>query len=90
MIDNYYLFNNLPELDLHGLPRDIARAELINFIDDNLKLKNEIIEIIHGIGNGDLKDEVHNYLKNCNDILEYKLKNDNSGVTIALLNLKNN
>lgn len=85
MINDYYLIRNIPSIDLHGLPRDIARSNLMEFIDDNLKLGNKYIEIIHGIGEGVLKEEVHDELKHNKNIIDFKTKNNNSGATIALL-----
>jgi dsDNA-specific endonuclease/ATPase MutS2 len=61
MIDPFIL--NLPELDLHGFDRVSALIATEEFINDNIKLQNKRIIIIHGIGNGILKKEIHNYLK---------------------------
>jgi len=47
--------DNLPTIDLHGFDRDYARIKVLEFINDNIILKNDIIVIVHGIGNGILK-----------------------------------
>ena len=77
--------DNLPSIDLHGLDRDTARVKVLEFINDNLILKNKIICIVHGIGSGILKDEVHNTLKHNKNVEDYKLFYNNSGCTIVKL-----
>ena len=57
------LYNNLPTLDLHGVDRDYARILINEFIDDNYKLGNKYIAIVHGKGEGVLKKRVHELLK---------------------------
>lgn len=79
--------NNLPSIDLHGLDRDTARVKVLDFIKDNKSMKNEIICIVHGIGSGILKDEVHNTLKRNKDVIEYKLFYNNTGCTISKIRI---
>jgi len=78
-----------PKIDLHGYDRDSARMVTNDFIEENYILGNDTILIIHGIGTGILKNEVHNVLKMNKRVLEYKLDNFNSGCTIVKLNVKN-
>ncbi len=85
MINDYYLERVIPTLDLHGLSRDIARSNLIEFIKDNVKLKYKYIRIVHGIGEGILKEEVHDTLEKSKDVIDYKLEINNPGSTIVLL-----
>ena len=80
MLDKY-----LPKLDLHGLDRDYARILLREFIEDNRKLGNKTIEIIHGKGKGILKRVVHEELKINKLVESYKLDNFNDGCTIVIL-----
>ena len=75
--------NNLPSIDLHGLDRDTARLQVLEFIKDNKTIKNEIICIVHGIGNGIIKNEVHNTLKRNKNVIDYKLFYNNTGCTIV-------
>lgn len=75
--------NNLPSIDLHGLDRDTARLKVLEFIKDNKIIKNEIICIVHGIGNGIIKTEVHNTLKRNKNVIDYKLFYNNTGCTIV-------
>ena len=76
-IDSY------PKLDLHGFDRETARVATNDFIRDNIKLKNDIIVIIHGIGNGIVKESVHNALRKNKDVIEYKTFYNNNGSTIV-------
>lgn len=75
--------NNFPSIDLHGFDRDTARVKVLEFINDNICMKNDIICIIHGIGNGILKNEIHTTLKRCKNVLDYKLFYNNTGCTIV-------
>lgn len=90
MIDNYMLYKNIPTLDLHGLDRYSAIYEVNVFINDNIKLNNKLLKIVHGIGEGILKNEVHKYLKNKKEVKDYKIDIYNIGTTIVELNLKGN
>lgn len=81
--------DNFNRLDLHGLDRDTARVLVNDFIKDNIKLKNDIIVIIHGIGSGILRKTVHETLKNNKNIIEYKTFYNNNGETIAKIKISN-
>ena len=74
-----------PKIDLHGYDRDSARMATNDFIDENIFLGNDTIIIIHGIGSGIVKEEVHNTLKVNKKVIEYKTDNFNSGCTIVKL-----
>jgi len=76
-----------PSIDLHGFDRDSARMAVNDFVNENLFLKNEIIVIIHGIGTGIVKKEVHEALRVNKRVLEYKTDNFNSGCTIVKLDI---
>ena len=80
-------YNNIPSIDLHGETRDSARVLVMEFINDNIKLKNEKVLINHGIGSGALKNEVHKNLKINKKVKSYKLDNFNSGCTVVELNI---
>lgn len=79
--------DNLPTIDLHGFDRDYARIKVIEFINDNIVMKNDVIVIVHGIGNGILKREVHKILRDNKKVIDYKLFYNNSGLTIVKLKL---
>ena len=71
-----------PTLDLHGEYSFSAKYLTEEFINDNIQLKNKIICIIHGIGEGILKNTVHELLKNDKRIKSYKIDFMNPGCTI--------
>lgn len=79
--------DNLPKIDLHGLDRDTARVKVLEFIKDNKHMKNEIINIVHGRGEGILKSEIHNTLNKNKDVIDYKLFFNNPGSTIVQIKL---
>lgn len=86
MIDNYILYNNIPTIDLHGNDRYSAVLYTKEFINDNIKLGNKLIKVIHGKGEGILKEEIHKYLKKNKQVKAYKLDVFNPGTTIIELN----
>ena len=75
----------LPKIDVHGYNRDMIKYVLNDFINDNIKLKNKKIVIIHGKGEGILKDEIHLLLKKDNRVQKYYLDSFNTGCTIIEL-----
>ena len=79
--------DNLPSIDLHGLDRNTARVKVLEFINDNKLMKNSIICIIHGIGSGIIKEEVHQALKRSKDVIDYKLFYNNIGITIVKIRI---
>ena len=78
-------YDHLPSIDLHGFDRDYARIMINEFIEDNHKLKNETIVIIHGNGTGTIKKTTQDVLKNNKYVKEYKINNFNTGMTIVTL-----
>jgi len=76
---------NAPRIDLHGYDRTGAVAMTKMFIDENVKLENKTILIVHGKGSGILKNSIHEYLKSDKRVLEYKTNNYNDGETIITL-----
>lgn len=71
-----------PTLDLHGEYAFSAKELTKEFINDNITLKNKRFCVIHGIGEGILKNTVHEILKNDKRIKEYKIDFMNPGCTI--------
>ena len=61
-----------PTLDLHGEYSFSAKYLTEEFINDNIQLKNKKICIIHGIGEGILKNTVHDILKNDSRVKSFK------------------
>lgn len=79
------LYSHLPTLDLHGFDRDYARIMICDFLEDQHKLKNTKVIIIHGIGTGILKKTTQDTLKKHKYVLEYKIDNFNDGMTVVTL-----
>lgn len=77
-----------PHIDLHGYDRDTARVATLDFINDNFKMGNDIIVIIHGIGSGILKEEIHHTLRKHPLVIDYKTDYFNHGCTLVKINLK--
>lgn len=86
-LNEVIFLDSFPSIDLHGLDRDSARVKVNEFINDNIILKNDIIVIIHGIGNGILKEEVHRVLRNNKSVLDYKIFYNNIGTTIVKIKI---
>ena len=75
---------NLPTIDLHGESCDSTNFLINDFINDNIKLKNYRIVLIHGKGSYKLKNYIHEYLKKDSRIDSYYL-DINTGQTIVEL-----
>ena len=86
-LNDIIFIDNLPSLDLHGFDRETARVAINDFINDNIKLKNKFIVIIHGIGSGILKDTTHLTLKKNKNVLEFKICMFNIVCKIVNINL---
>lgn len=84
MIENIFL-KNLPCIDLHGCDRESARYETEEFIKENVIMKNKKIVIIHGIGQGIVKESVHNTLKKSKNVVKYSVDIYNEGCTVVEL-----
>ena len=74
-----------PSIDLHGYDRESARIAVKDFITDLCKLKETEGIIIHGIGEGILRKEVHSYLKTDKRVQTFTLSFLNPGMTLITL-----
>ncbi|MBQ8901977.1 MAG: Smr/MutS family protein [Bacilli bacterium] len=74
-----------PRLDLHGEERALVYALVVEFINDNYKIGNKEIVIIHGKSTNILTKEVHNVLRDNKLVKKYYLNNWNIGETIVEL-----
>lgn len=79
--------NRLPKLDLHGETKDTAILMVSDFINDNIKMKNEYFVIIHGIGTGVLKSAVQQFLNKDKRVVEYQIDFTNIGSTIVRIKI---
>ena len=76
-----------PKLDLHGEVVAMVEVLVNEFINDNKKMKNEYIIIIHGKSTNILTEEVSRVLSKNKDVLEYRRNNWNLGETIVKLKI---
>ncbi len=83
------ILSSYPSIDLHGMDRSYAIFKVREFIDDCYKLKYQNIVIIHGIGEGILRNAVKEYLQKDKRVLEYKLDFMNPGCTLVSLKFDN-
>ena len=77
----------LPSIDLHGYDRVLARIKTEEFIKDSVLLRNKKVIIIHGKGEGIVKDEVFKTLKKNKNVESFKLNAMNIGSTIVNLKI---
>lgn len=83
MVDIF--LDRYPHLDLHGYDREYARVLTNDFILENAQMKNDIVVIIHGHGNGIVKNSVYDTLKNNKNVVDYRINIFNDGETIVYL-----
>ncbi len=79
------LTHKTPKLDLHGEEVALVYALVTEFINDNYKMGNKEIVVIHGKSTNILTKEVHQVLKENNLVKSYNLDNWNVGQTIVNL-----
>lgn len=76
---------NAHSIDIHGYDRFGAVAMIKNFIDNENRIDSKVLIIVHGKGEGILKQATHEYLKHDKRVKEYKLDIFNDGQTIVIL-----
>lgn len=76
-----------PRIDIHGETTNTVIFVVNDFINDNYKMKNEYILIIHGKGTGVLRKKVHEILKDNKLVEKYELDVMNLGQTIVKLKI---
>ena len=81
------LTSKSPRIDVHGETYDSVSLILSQFVDDNYKLGNKYIAIVHGKGEGILKKRIHELLKSNKKVEDYYLNNWNIGETIIVLKI---
>lgn len=77
------MYNSMPQLDLHGETRETTKILVNEFIDDNYKIGNNKVIIIHGIGSGIIKKEVQKVLKTNKKVEKFYIDFFNVGTTIV-------
>ncbi len=83
-LDDVFI-DDLPTLDLHGEFRFSARVLVKEFIYDNYVLKNKKILIVHGVGTGAIKNEVHGILRHNKFVSSFHINPYNQGCTVVYL-----
>jgi len=76
-----------PVINLHGETRDTVVFILNDFINDNMKLKNAYIGVIHGRSSNILKNKVHELLKKNKYVESYHINIWNPGMTLIKLKI---
>lgn len=84
------IYKNLNTLDLHGETTEVSKVLINEFIDDNIKMKNTKIIIIHGVGTRKLLKTTQEVLSKNKYVEDYKLDNFNTGQTIVTLKSRKN
>lgn len=79
------LTRKTPRLDLHGEITSVVYALVTEFINDNYKMGNKEIVIIHGKSTNILTREVHDILAKNKLVEKYYLNNWNIGETVVKL-----
>ena len=82
------LTSKSPRIDVHGETYDSVSLYLTQFVDDNYKLGNKYIAIVHGKGEGILKNRIHELLKKNPKVEDFYLNNWNIGETIIVLKVE--
>ena len=75
----------LRQLDVHGFTEDTVMTVVNEFINDNIKLRKWKIVVVHGKGQGILKNKIHQSLKRDKRVSRFYLYNFNLGCTIIEL-----
>lgn len=78
----------LPHLDLHAEISSISAFLINDFINDNVKMKNEKVIIIHGKGSGVLKNTTKKVLFNNKNVSKFYIDGFNDGQTIVELKIE--
>ena len=86
-LNDLIFIDSLPSLDLHGFDRETARVAINDFVNDNIKMKNKFIVIIHGIGSGILKETTQLVLSKNKKVIEFKIHPFNIGCTLVNVDL---
>lgn len=79
------LYSQLPSLDFHGMDTVYAKILILEFIEDQIKMKNKEFVIIHGIGTGKIRKTTIEVLKHHKMVENYKTDYFNPGCTVVSL-----
>lgn len=79
-----FLFD-VPSIDIHGYDRNGGVAMVKTFIDNQIRIGKRKVTIVHGKGEGILKQATHEYLRKDKRVESFKLNIFNDGETIVEL-----
>lgn len=82
------VLNSYPKRDIHGETTDTCVFVINDFINDNYKMKNKYVLIIHGKGSGALKKKTHEVLRNNKLVENFELDVMNLGQTVVKIKEK--
>lgn len=80
--------NFKPQIDIRGERLSEALEIVSQFIDDAVMIGMEEIKILHGKGNGILREEIRRYLKNAHGVKSFHdedIRSGGSGITVIKL-----
>ena len=80
--------SHLPICDLHGEITETVPIVLNRFIEEQLKYQQTEFIIIHGIGEGIVKNATHEYLKENKQVKDFYQDQNNQGITCVKLRSK--
>ena len=86
-LNDLVFIDNLPKLDLHGYDRETARVAINDFINDNYKMKQKFVTIVHGVGSGILRTTTNEVLKKNKKVIDFKTFYYNHGCTVAQIDI---
>lgn len=86
-LNDLVFIDNLPKLDLHTFDRETARVAINDFVNDNYKMQQKFIVIVHGIGSGVLRRTTNEVLKKNKKVNQYKTFYYNNGCTVVELDI---
>ncbi|MDR1680388.1 MAG: Smr/MutS family protein [Prevotellaceae bacterium] len=78
-----------PTLDVRGQRADEALKQVMPFIDEALMVGAGEVKILHGKGNGILKEEIRKWLKTVGgiaSIADEQVEHGGSGITVVIMN----
>lgn len=82
---NNVFLNILPSIDLHGYPEDMIEVLINNFIIENMRVRKLKVVIVHGKGEGILKNKTHELLRKDKRVKSYYHDSFNTGCTVVEL-----
>lgn len=86
-LNDVVFIDSLPKIDLHGETGDTARVMINDFINDNLKQRNNLFCVVHGVGSGTLRTITRDTLNKNKYVIDFKTFYYNQGCTVVEINL---